>query len=102
MTGSSTWNISAVLDVDEVPAHMLVSPGCVAGEIGNVVPFVVRGPGEVHCIDLRATTKCCTAWVVEAGADVAAALVHVRSLSGQVHGVDIRFSSSWWIGSHMV
>lgn len=70
MTRCPTWDVGTVLDVNEVSTHVLVTPRCIAGEVSDIVPFVVRGPGELHCVDLRAASECCSAWVVETGADI--------------------------------
>jgi hypothetical protein len=59
MTRRSTWNISAVLKIHQVSAHVFMAPGVIPSKFGNVVPLVVRGPGEVHSVDLGATAKCC-------------------------------------------
>jgi hypothetical protein len=48
-------------------SHILVSPSVVSGQVGNVVPFVVRCPSEVHGVDLRATAQSRTARIEDTG-----------------------------------
>jgi hypothetical protein len=71
MTRCPIRGVGTVLNINEVPAHILVRPSRIAGDISDEVPFIVRGPGKVHCVDLRATTKSCSAWVVENDAVIA-------------------------------
>jgi len=96
------WSVGTILNVNEMPAHVLVTPSCVAGEFGDVVPFVVRGPSEVHGVHLRATTKCCSAWVVETSAvSVMLAQAWSNNRNAAIR-VNVRHSSSWRIGSDVV
>jgi hypothetical protein len=57
MTRSTLRDVSAVLDVHKMSTHMLMTPRCIAREIGDVVPFVIGTPGKVHSVDLRTATE---------------------------------------------
>lgn len=63
MARGALGGIGAVLEVHKVSTHMLVAPRLVPSEIGNVVPFVVGGPDEVHGVDLRATSQGSAPWI---------------------------------------
>lgn len=81
MTRRSSWNISAVLKIYQMSAHVIMAPGVIPSEFGNVVPLVVRGPGEVHGVDLGATAKCCAPRIQNTQAEFAQRI----SLNPMVH-----------------
>lgn len=54
---SASRHIRAVLKLRQISSHVLVAPRLIASEFGDVVPFVVGRPGEVHSVDLGAATK---------------------------------------------
>jgi hypothetical protein len=61
MARCSPRNISAILEIDQVLAHVLMAPGIISSKLGDVIPLIVRGPSKIHSIDLGAATKRCSA-----------------------------------------
>jgi hypothetical protein len=53
----STGSIGTVFKAHKVSTHFIVSPRVIARQPGNVIPFVVGCPREIHGIDLRAPSK---------------------------------------------
>jgi hypothetical protein len=63
MARCSLGNISAVLKIDQVLAHMLVPPRFITSKLGDVVPLIIGSPSEVHSVDLGVASKRCSAGI---------------------------------------
>lgn len=61
MARRSMGNVGTILEIHQVLTHIFMAPGIISGQLSDVVPLIVRGPGEIHSIDLGATTQRCTA-----------------------------------------
>jgi hypothetical protein len=59
----SLRNISAILKIDQMLAHVLMPPGFIASKLSDVIPLIIGSPSEVHGVDLGAATKRCSAGI---------------------------------------
>ena len=69
MSRCTLGNIRAIFELYQKLSHFLVAPSPISSEAGDVVPLVVGCPGEVHGVDLGATTECSTPRIENAQAD---------------------------------
>ena len=98
MTRCPHRDVRHVLEIDQVSAHVLVTPGWITSQVCDIVPLVVRRPREVHGIDLRATSQSGTTRVE----DTEPAQVSSQQICDGENEDRLRFCTTWWIKPDVV
>ena len=60
MTRRVLWHVEVPLQLFKIRSHVTRHPRVVAGEVGDDLPFFIRGQRHVHSIHLGRSTKRCS------------------------------------------